>query len=58
MNSKLVNMVIKSTETIRLIRHGEKEGRGYGGGVRGPEVAGEADSIPIATLSPPEGFLH
>ena len=35
-----------STETIRLIRDGEKGG-GYGGG-------GEGDYIPIATLSPPE----
>ena len=35
-----------STETIRLIRDGEK-GEGYGGGGRG-------EYIPIATLSPPE----
>ena len=38
---------LTSTETIRLIRDGEKGGRGYGGG-------GEGDYIPIATLSPPE----
>ena len=25
-------MVLKSTETVRLIRDGEKGGRGYGGG--------------------------
>ena len=31
-----------STETIRLIRDGEKEGRGYGRG-----VGGEGDYIPI-----------
>ena len=37
-----------STETIRLIRDGEKGG----GGVM--EVGGEGDDIPIATLSPPE----
>ena len=30
-----------------LIRDGEKEGKGYGGG-------GEGDYIPIDTLSPPE----
>ena len=43
-----------STETIRLIRDGEKEG---GGG--GMEVAGgEGDDIPIGTLLPPELFLH
>ena len=28
-------MVLTSTETIRLIRDGEKGGRGYGGGGRG-----------------------
>ena len=38
-----------STETIRLIRDGEK-----GGGGRGMEVGGKGDYIPIATLSPPE----
>ena len=32
---KYGNMVLKSTETIRLIRDGEKGGRGYGGGGRG-----------------------
>ena len=42
-------MVLTSTETIRLIRDGEKEGRSM-------EVRGEGDYIyiPIATLSPPE----
>ena len=39
-----------STETIRLIRDGEKGGGGGGG----MEVGGEGDYIPIATLSPPE----
>ena len=38
-----------NTETMRLIRDGEKGGRGYGGGGEG-----EGDYIPIATLSPPE----
>ena len=38
-----------STETVRLIMDGEKEGRGYRGGGEG-----EGDYIPIATLSPPE----
>ena len=28
-------MVLNVTETIRLIRDGEKRGRGYGGGGRG-----------------------
>ena len=36
-----------STETIRLIRDGEK-------GEGGMEVGGEGDYIPIATLPPPE----
>ena len=40
-------MVLTSTETIRLIRDGEKGGREYG-------VGGEGDYIPIATPSPPE----
>ena len=40
-----------STETIRLIRDGEKGGWGWGGGM---EVGEEGDYIPIATLSPPE----
>ena len=40
-------MVPMSTETIRLIRDGEKE-------VGGMEVGEEVDYIPIATLSPPE----
>ena len=36
MDSKSVNMVlITSTETVRLIRDGEKGGSGYGGGGRG-----------------------
>ena len=39
---------LTSTETIRLIRDGEKGGGG------GMEVGGEGDYIPIATLSPPE----
>ena len=39
---------LTSTETIRLIRDGEKRGEG------GMEVGGEGDYIPIATLSPPE----
>ena len=39
---------LTSTETIRLIRDGEKGVRGYGGGGRGRETI-----IPIATLSPP-----
>ena len=39
---------LTSTETVRLIRHGEK---GWGEGVwRG----GEGDYTPIAALSPPE----
>ena len=33
---------------IRLIRDGEKGGRGYGGGGKRETI------IPIATLSPPE----
>ena len=40
-----------STETTRLIRDGEKVGRGYGGGGRGRYV-------PIATLSPPGVNKH
>ena len=36
-----------STETIMLIRDGEKGGKEFGGG-------GEGDYIPIAALSPPE----
>ena len=40
-----------STETIRLIRDGEKGGRGL-------EVGEEGDYIPIAILSQPEWFLH
>jgi len=43
-------MVLTSTETVRLIRDGEK---GVGWGV-GMEVGEEGDYIPIATLSPPE----
>ena len=39
---------LKSTETMRLIRDGEKEGEGV------MEVGEEGDFIPIATLSPPE----
>ena len=41
-----------STETIRLIRDGEKGGEG------GMEVRGEGDYLPVATLSPPELPLH
>ena len=42
-----------STETIRLIRDGEKGwGGGWGGG--GTEMGRGGDYIPIATLSPPE----
>ena len=39
-----------STETIRLIRDGEK-------GEGGMEVGGEGDYIPIPTLSPTELLL-
>ena len=36
MREEIVNMVLNSTETIRLIRDWEKgRGRGYGGGGRG-----------------------
>ena len=38
---------------MRLIRDGEK-----GGGGGGMEVGEEGDSIPIATLSPPELLMH
>ena len=41
-----VIMVLNVTETIRLIRDGEKG--------RGMEVGAEGDYIPVATLSPPE----
>ena len=44
----MVQCCLTSTETIRLIRDGEK------GGGRGMEVRGEGNYIPIATLSPPE----
>ena len=37
-----------STETVRLIRDGEKGGKG------GTKVGGEGDYIPVAKLSPPE----
>ena len=44
----LYTWCLTSTETIRLIRDGEKGGDGM-------EVGGEGDYyIPIATLSPPE----
>ena len=46
--ASLVNMVLESPETIRLIRDGEKDGVG------GMEVGEEGDYIPIATLSAPE----
>ena len=36
---------------MRLIRDGEKVGKGYGGGGEG---VGRIDYIPIATLSTPE----
>ena len=45
--SKHASWCLTSTETIRLIRDGEK-----GGG--GMEVGEEGDYIPIATLSSPE----
>ena len=41
-----------STETVRLIRDGEKGREGV------MEVGEEGDYIPTDTLSPPEGFLH
>ena len=41
-------VLITSTETVRLIRDGEK------GGGDGMEVGEEGDYVPIATLSPPE----
>ena len=44
-----------STETMRLIRDGEKGVWGEGGLWRWGE---EGDSIPIATLSAPESLLH
>ena len=44
---------LTSTETIRLIRDGEK-----GRGEAGMEVGEDGDYIPIATLLPPEGLLH
>ena len=52
-------LLVTSTETIRLIRDGEKGcggggGGGGGGGEEGMEVGGEGDHIPIATLSPPQ----
>ena len=40
------------TETVRLIRDGEKVGGGGGGG--GVWMLGRGILIPIATLSPPE----
>ena len=40
-------MAVKSTETIRLIRDGEK-------GVGGMEVGEEGEYIPVAALSAPE----
>jgi len=43
--------VLTSTETVRLIRDGQKGERGYEGGGGG---GGEGDYIPIATLSPSE----
>ena len=45
--SKQVNCSLTSTETIRLIRDGEK-------GEGGMEVGEEGDYIPITTPSPPE----
>ena len=38
---------LTSTEAIRLIRDGEKGGRGYG-------IGEEGEYIPIAALPPPE----
>ena len=43
---------LTSTETIRLIRDGEKGGEG------GMEMGVEGDYTPVATLSPPEWHLH
>ena len=45
-----------STESMRLIRDGEKGmgGVGGGGGEGGMKVEEEGDYIPNATLSPPE----
>ena len=43
-----VQCCFTSTETIRLIRDGEKGEEG------GTEVGEEGDYIPVATLSPPE----
>ena len=49
-NTQHLMVLITSTETIRLIRDGEKGGRGNGGGGGEREII----IIPIATLSPPE----
>ena len=47
---------LTSTETLRFIWDGEKEGWGGGGegGRGGMEVGKEEDYIPITILSPPE----
>ena len=48
------HMVLNGTETVRLIRDGEKVSGGEGAGTEGP-VGGQREiDIPIATLSPPE----
>ena len=44
-----------STETIRLIREGNKGTGGYGGELGGGRLY---DYIPIVALSPPERLLH
>ena len=48
-----VNMVLNV-----LRNHKAYQGQGEGGGVGGMEVGEEGDYILIATLSPPEWFLH
>ena len=49
---------LTSTETTRLISQLRTGGRGYGTEVGEEPRIGEGDNIPIATLSPPEWFLH
>ena len=46
--SSKLKWCLTSTETIRLIRDGEKGGAGAEGGM---EVGEEGDYIPVATLS-------
>ena len=45
---------LTSTETMKLIRDGEKKERGCGEG----GGWGEGDYMPVATLSPPERLLN